>query len=122
MPDGQIEATYRWKRQLIGSHARGHAEDAVGISLVGNFDTDQSGPTPAQLESLAKLSAYLTLRLNLDNKRIKLHSQVGRTVCPGRRFPENVFRKLTKFYAKEYGPTGRRVPKGGVRHLGTSAS
>ena len=72
---------------------------------VGDFDVNRNGPTPPQLDSLARLSAYLKLRLNLNDNRIRLHSQVGQTVCPGRYFPEADFRRLTRKYVREYAPT-----------------
>ena len=102
MNDGRIEATYRWTGQLPGSHARGYSRSAVGICLVGDFNTGSNRPTAAQMEALAQLAAYLKVRLNLDEKRIKLHSQIGQTMCPGRNFPEGLFRKRMSHYADTY--------------------
>lgn len=84
--DGQIEVGFRWKKQLVGAHAKTsdnrYNEYGIGICLVGNFDIDK--PTPAQMASLARLTSYLmkTYRISQDN--VIGHGDTKATDCPGR--------------------------------------
>src|SRR5262249_52623291 len=59
--DGQIEVGPRWPKQKWGAHAKTADEQfnnfGIGICLVGNFDLDR--PSAAQLQAVAKLTAYL---------------------------------------------------------------
>ncbi len=54
--DGQVEVTFRWRRQLTGAHCKTPNnwanEKAVGICLVGNFN--QTVPTRRQMQSVPK--------------------------------------------------------------------
>jgi len=38
--DGEVQATFRWHKQLPGAHAayRDHNDNGIGICLIGNFD------------------------------------------------------------------------------------
>ena len=93
MPDGQIEAGDRWKRQLDGGHLASCRlnHQSIGICLVGNFD--QRKPTTKQIESLHALCTYLTRRCRLHQSRIKTHTQINPrpTKCPGRHFDYAAF-------------------------------
>jgi hypothetical protein len=87
MPDGSVEATFRWKEQLHGAHA-GHAlynSRGIGICLIGNFE--QSSPTKAQLTSLRKLLTQLSQQHQILPTNIIGHSTFRNTACPGRNFP-----------------------------------
>jgi len=98
--DGQIEVTFRWRKQIAGAHCGGTPgnwanEDAVGICLVGNFD--YTVPTAQQMRSLAKLVQFLQRRYDISNTRIYGHKNTpgGRvTECPGRRFSIEAFKDM----------------------------
>jgi len=85
--DGEIEVTFRWKRQIHGAHAgvKEYNEHGIGICLVGNFN--KSRPSRKQLQSLIALTAYLQGRCGIPMARILGHRDVKSTDCPGRLFP-----------------------------------
>jgi N-acetyl-anhydromuramyl-L-alanine amidase AmpD len=87
MPDGQIEATFRWKQQLHGAHARRrrYNRHGIGICLVGDFEN--SPPTPRQMSALRSLCEWLMGRYELDRNDVVRHVDVAATRCPGRLFP-----------------------------------
>ncbi len=86
MPDGAVEATFRWKKQLHGAHAgsRQYNEHGIGVSLVGNFD--EHPPTAKQWESLVRLVRYLRRTYGIDELDVIGHSDIKATRCPGRLF------------------------------------
>jgi N-acetyl-anhydromuramyl-L-alanine amidase AmpD len=58
--------------------------DPAGHALVvfeGNFEKEQ--PTPAQMESLRALAAWLSAEYDLPASEIKGHSDYASTACPG---------------------------------------
>ena len=91
--DGQVEVTFRWRRQIAGAHCGGTPgnwanEDAVGICLVGNFN--QQLPTTRQMQSLLKLIRFLQKRYGISKSRIYGHKTTPGarvTDCPGKMFP-----------------------------------
>jgi hypothetical protein len=91
--DGQVEVTFRWKRQVPGAHCGGTPdnwanEKAVGICLVGNFN--KTIPTAKQMQSLVRLLRFLQKRYGIPTSQIYGHrSTPGARVteCPGRNFP-----------------------------------
>jgi hypothetical protein len=91
--DGQVEVTFRWRRQIAGAHCGGTAgnwanEDAVGICLGGNLD--HTAPTTRQMQSLSKLAGFLQKRYRISKSRIYGHNGTPGarvTDCPGRKFP-----------------------------------
>ncbi|MGD2176046.1 MAG: peptidoglycan recognition family protein [Candidatus Brocadiaceae bacterium] len=88
-PDGLVEVTFRWEKQIDGAHAN-HGEYnkyGIGICLVGNFERDY--PTAAQMESLVGLVNYLQERCDIPTDDIYGHRHVrpGGTRCPGKNFP-----------------------------------
>ena len=91
--DGQVEVTFRWRRQIAGAHCGGTPgnwanEDAVGICLVGNFD--YRAPTTRQMQSLSRLISFLQKRYGISNSRIYGHNSTPGarvTDCPGKNFP-----------------------------------
>jgi hypothetical protein len=91
--DGEVEVTFRWKRQIAGAHCGGTPdnwanEDAVGICLVGNFD--YRVPTTRQMQSLLKLVRFLKSRYKISNGSIYGHKATPGarvTDCPGNKFP-----------------------------------
>ncbi|MHC4426353.1 MAG: peptidoglycan recognition protein family protein [Planctomycetota bacterium] len=90
--DGQVEVTFRWRRQIAGAHCGGTAgnwanEDAVGICLVGNFN--RTAPTARQMQSLSKLAGFLQKRYGISKRRVYGHNGTPGarvTDCPGRTF------------------------------------
>jgi N-acetyl-anhydromuramyl-L-alanine amidase AmpD len=87
MEDGEIEATFRWRKQIQGAHA-GVAEynqSGVGIVLVGNF---QNGPpTNAQVTAAKRLVRVLAREYDIETSQIVGHADVKPTECPGTHFP-----------------------------------
>ena len=89
--DGEVEVTYRWRRQLTGAHCKVPGnwanEKAVGICLVGDFNNGV--PTRRQMWSLAKLVRFLQNRYRIPKSRIYGHKHTpgaGVTDCPGKNF------------------------------------
>lgn len=84
--DGQIEVGPRWPKQKHGAHAKTsdnrYNDFGIGICLVGNFDNDR--PTAKQMQSLAKLTAYLMKTYRVSPDRIIGHGDTKATECPGR--------------------------------------
>ena len=91
--NGEVEVTFRWRRQIAGAHCGGTPDnwanvDAVGICLVGNFD--YGAPTTQQMESLLKLVRFLKTRYGISNSSIYGHKDTPGarvTDCPGNQFP-----------------------------------
>ncbi len=94
--NGQIEIGPRWLKQIDGGHVRSSYYNAhgIGICLVGNFEKRRPGDT--QLESLIALIDWLRDDAPLGSKpKFTVHRWVDKnhTVCPGRYFPYNDFKR-----------------------------
>jgi N-acetyl-anhydromuramyl-L-alanine amidase AmpD len=87
MADGELEATFRWERQLAGAHAgqRDYNEAGIGICLVGHLD--RSAPTSAQLAAASRLIQQLSHEYQIPAERIIGHRDIRTTACPGRHLP-----------------------------------
>jgi len=91
--DGQVEVTFRWRRQMTGAHCGQTAgnwanKEGVGICLVGDFN--KTVPTSRQMWSLVKLIRFLQNRYGIAKNRIYGHNSTPGarpTDCPGRNFP-----------------------------------
>jgi hypothetical protein len=91
--DGQVEVTFRWRKQIPGAHCGGTAgnwanKDGIGICLVGNFNN--TVPTRKQMQSLLTLVRFLQKRYGISKSRIYGHKTTPGahvTACPGRNFP-----------------------------------
>ncbi len=91
--DGEIEVTFRWRKQIPGAHCGGTANnwanrDGVGICLVGDFN--RTVPTERQMQSLLRLVRFLQNRYGIPKWRIYGHKATPGarvTDCPGERFP-----------------------------------
>ena len=90
MPEGQVDATFRWRQQREGAHAgssplsQPYNDLGIGICLVGNFDVNP--PTAYQEQRLARLCAVLIRHVpGLSLARIIGHRDVPgkETKCPG---------------------------------------
>ena len=89
--DGEIQAGFRWQRQLPGAHvigasSRSYNETTIGICLVG--DGDRRHFTSQQITTLLELVNALQERYGIDDGRVYLHRDVAPTASPGRLFPE----------------------------------
>jgi N-acetylmuramoyl-L-alanine amidase len=84
--DGQVEVGPRWPKQKWGAHTKTadnrYNDFGVGICLVGNFQ--DSRPTSQQMQSLAKLVAYLQKTYKIPSQNIIGHRDAKATECPGR--------------------------------------
>ncbi|HYF49436.1 MAG TPA: N-acetylmuramoyl-L-alanine amidase [Planctomycetota bacterium] len=94
--DGEVEAGYRWTRQMQGAHA-GNAEynqAGIGICLVGDF---QSGghASSKQMASLRRLVRFLQARTGVPTSEVIGHGNVpGKsTECPGQYLDLAAFRQ-----------------------------
>ena len=98
--DGAIEVGPRWIQQLDGAHTgtpdHRFNEKGIGICLVGNFDESQ--PTAAQMDSLARLVAYMMKTYNIPAGRVLGHRDCKSTNCPGRYMDINLVRNLANAY------------------------
>jgi len=94
--DGQIEVGSRWPKQKYGAHCKTpdnrYNDYGIGICLVGNFDSAR--PTPAQLQSLAKLTSYLMKTYNIPASRVIGHGDAKPTECPGRNLSVAAVRRM----------------------------
>lgn len=89
--EGEVEVTFRWRQQLTGAHCKTPGnwanEDAVGICLVGNFNSTRA--TTSQMRSVLKLVGFLQKRYGIKESRIYGHNTTPGargTDCPGRNF------------------------------------
>ncbi len=86
MADGEVQETFRWRRQLAGAHAgqQDYNELGLGVCLIGNFE--EAGPTRAQLQSTRQLVSALKNRFRLQDDQILRHADLKATACPGKLF------------------------------------
>ena len=96
--DGQIETSPRWIKQEDGAHchASGMNTKAIGICLVGNFNSDKV--TSKQMESLVYLTKTLERYYHIPARNIMRHGTVpeASTMCPGKHFPWEEFKRLVR--------------------------
>lgn len=100
--DGEVEVTFRWRRQIPGAHCGGTPgnwanEDGIGICLVGNFD--RTTPTARQMQALAKLVRFLQKRYKISESRIYGHNSTPGarlTNCPGAEFPMSTLKQMLR--------------------------
>jgi len=75
--DGEVEAGWRWIKQVEANRRRN-----IEICLVGNFNVQH--PTGRQYQSLLALIKILRREHNIPLKNIRGHSDIKITECPGR--------------------------------------
>ena len=94
MPDGSVQATFRWNEQIHGAHSGSEVFNArgIGICLIGNFE--ETHPSTAQMNSLKSLVRVLTARHRISPERLIGHSSVKATACPGKHFPLKKIRQV----------------------------
>lgn len=88
--DGTIERGR--PQEMVGSHAYGFNSRSVGINVVGDFE--QESPEQEQIESLARLIAYL--EGEYGDLEIVGHRDLMSTDCPG----ENLYSQLPSLGGK----------------------
>ncbi len=89
-PDGAIEATSRWGRQLRSGHVKNprRVPDSIAVCLVGDFTRQEV--TPAQYDACLQLARTLMDACGIPVGRVTMHRAVDgsrHTECPGSRFP-----------------------------------
>jgi hypothetical protein len=98
--DGQVEVTFRWRKQVAGAHCGGTPnnwanESAIGVCLIGDFT--KTRPTYSQMVALKKLVRFLKDRYHIPVSRIYGHGTTpGYTrvsACPGPLFPMSSFKQ-----------------------------
>ncbi|HRA88896.1 MAG TPA: peptidoglycan recognition family protein [Planctomycetaceae bacterium] len=94
MPDGTVQATFRWKEQIHGAHSGMSLYNArgIGICLIGDFQ--QNPPSHAQIASLKQLVKVLATRHRITPDHFMGHAAVKPTACPGKHFPLNEIRRV----------------------------
>lgn len=95
-PDGVIEVGSRWQHQKHGAHCKSrnnfYNEHGIGICLVGDFT--RQPPSQRQLESLYKLTRFLSQACKIPAGRIVTHKLINKkTKCPGDHFPVAAVRR-----------------------------
>lgn len=84
--NGVVEVSSRWPKQKYGAHDNAgdnrYNDYGIGICLVGDFEVER--PTPEQLQSLSRLTAYLMRTYNISPSNVKGHGETKGTLCPGR--------------------------------------
>ncbi len=99
--DGAVFVGPRWAKQKHGAHCKTpggfHNQHGIGISLMGNFEDHP--PTHRQMESLARLIAFLQRQCHISESQILTHGGVtGKTACPGRHFSIGDLRRRLASY------------------------
>jgi len=108
--DATIAPFCRWDR--CGNHAAGYNRQSLGLTFMGNFETDPrvpfsnpdgrygpSRPTEAQLVNGARVAALWTLLYTIEpdfEKAIIPHRQISSKSCPGGNFPYATFQDLVR--------------------------
>jgi hypothetical protein len=109
MPDGEVEATFRWRQQMHGAHAgvSDYNQHGIGIVLVGNFETQP--PSPAQQEAVEGLVNRLARSYEISAGQVIGHGDVKATDCPGKFFPLSDLQQLVASRSlSKTGPIGGR--------------
>jgi hypothetical protein len=100
--DGEVEVTFRWRRQIPGAHCGGTPgnwanQDGIGICIVGNFD--QTTPTARQMRALVKLVCFLQKKYKISESYIYGHNSAPGarvTNCPGAKFPMSTLKQMLR--------------------------
>lgn len=87
--DGQVFIGPRWKKQKWGAHTKTPGAEynqyGIGICLMGNLDNHK--PTERQMQSLARLVAFLQRQCGIPPDRVLTHGGIThKTACPGSHF------------------------------------
>jgi len=100
--DGEVEVTFRWRKQITGAHCGTPGnwanKEAIGICLVGDFN--KTAPTIRQRQSIVKLVRFLQKRYGISKSRIYGHNTTPGarvTDCPGKKFPMPKLKSMLDF-------------------------
>ena len=74
-----------------GAHCPGHNQTALGICLVGNFELNPIPPDQYQL--VLKLVRQLMRNHHITIQKVYGHRELADTLCPGRYFDLDAFRR-----------------------------
>lgn len=116
LADGSIHPFCRWDR--YGCHAAGFNRRSLGITFMGNFETDPAvpfsnpdgrygvpHPSEAQMHAGARVVALWTFLYGLApdfDTVIIPHKQIAPKPCPGGNFPYADFEKLVRYFRKAW--------------------
>ena len=99
--DGLVEIGPRWPKQKLGAHAgvEAYNEYGIGVCLVGDFSVKR--PTAAQLQSLARLTAFLMRTYHIPADRVIGHGSIPgkKTNCPGKYLDIGQLRRMASAVA-----------------------
>lgn len=87
-PDGRTLLTYCGIRGLTGAHVGHHNTGNIGVLVWGDFQEEQ--PTQAQEETIETLRGQLEHICGIE--RFYLHKDLNDTTCPGKLFPEHLWK------------------------------
>jgi hypothetical protein len=119
--NGLIEVGPRWRKQKWGAHAKTpdnrFNDFGIGICLVGNFDIEH--PTEQQLQSLAKLTAYLMRAYRIPARNVIGHRDTKPTECPGRNLDIELVQRMANQVLADAGelPAAQTVRTAGAVEL-----
>ncbi|HKZ70060.1 MAG TPA: N-acetylmuramoyl-L-alanine amidase [Anaerolineales bacterium] len=103
-----VGKVYEGRRiDVRGAHTGGYNTGAIGVVLLGNFESAQ--PTEAQLARLHLLLAHLADEYTLTHLAGHRDFQPGVTVCPGANL-EPFLPTLAAEMGLEFGPDGYQPP------------
>ncbi|HWP39989.1 MAG TPA: peptidoglycan recognition family protein [Tepidisphaeraceae bacterium] len=112
--NGQIEVGPRWLKQKWGAHAKTadnrFNDYGIGICLVGNFDIER--PTAQQMQSLARLTAWLMRTYHIPPGNVLGHRDTKPTDCPGRNLNVAQVRRMAAQMLAGSGQVGGQEPAG----------
>lgn len=98
--NGLIEVGPRWPTQMQGAHTgtpdHKFNDYGIGICLVGNFE--EARPTAPQMDSLARLVAYMQKTYGISSQNILGHRDCKATRCPGRYLNITTVRQMAQRY------------------------
>jgi hypothetical protein len=118
LADGSVHPFCRWDR--YGCHAAGYNRRSLGITFMGNFETDPAvpfsnadgrygppHPSEAQLQAGARVVTLWTFLygLEVDFERVIIpHKQIANPPkpCPGGNFPYGDFQKIVRYLRKSW--------------------
>lgn len=81
-PNGSIDVARGWDR--VGAHTKGKNRTHLGVAFVGKFDSgkDALEGTSAQVEGFREWYKE-TVQKRFGHLPISMHSEHGKTLCPG---------------------------------------
>lgn len=94
--DGTIEEGRGFN---IGAGATGYNSNSIHICFAGNFENQT--PTEEQIKSGKELVRYL-LSITPLNTSVIGHKDIGKTVCPGKNFPLDEFKRMKREVIKMF--------------------